>query len=334
VCAYLEDETRAPRLYALLRRYAGICVPYGATANFGACGQYLGMLAATMQQWETAAAHFESALELNRRLKGLPWVARTQLAYARMLLRRGVREPADHLKVTELLDGALAVAQDLNMVRLTRQIEALRSAHGAARETQAKPKRTATAAPSRALFRLEGDFWLVGEEAAALHIKDSKGMRYLAHLLQHPGREFHATDLALWDGPDDAGRMLARASSTEVPLLDAQAKGEYKRRIGLLREQIDEATGFNDVERASRLHEELDALTHELSRGIGLHGRDRSAGSFAERSRLNVTRAIKSVVRRIAKESDSIGRYLHTTVRTGTFCGYTPDPRFPMEWTL
>ena len=29
---------------------------------------------------------------------------------------------------------------------------------------------------------------------------------------------------------------------------------------------------------------------------------------------------------------DHLGLYLRTTVKTGTFCSYTPDPRFPVEW--
>jgi hypothetical protein len=27
-------------------------------------------------------------------------------------------------------------------------------------------------------------------------------------------------------------------------------------------------------------------------------------------------------------------RYLATTVKTGAFCSYTPDPRFPITWNL
>jgi hypothetical protein len=53
----------------------------------------------------------------------------------------------------------------------------------------------AAPAVSRNLFRQEGEYWTVGYEGAVAHLKDAKGLRYLARRLAHPGREFHATDL-------------------------------------------------------------------------------------------------------------------------------------------
>jgi hypothetical protein len=36
----------------------------------------------------------------------------------------------------------------------------------------------------------------------------------------------------------------------------------------------------------------------------------------------------------IARVTFTRARYLETTVRTGTLCSYTPDPRFPITWRL
>jgi len=49
---------------------------------------------------------------------------------------------------------------------------------------------------------------------------------------------------------------------------------------------------------------------------------------------VNVTRAIKAVVRKIMTHSRAAGWYLATTIRTGRFCVYVPDPRFPVAWEL
>src|ERR1700732_5295817 len=46
------------------------------------------------------------------------------------------------------------------------------------------------------VFRKEGEFWTVGYGAKSFRLKDSKGLGYLAHLLRHPGAEFHVLDLA------------------------------------------------------------------------------------------------------------------------------------------
>ena len=39
-------------------------------------------------------------------------------------------------------------------------------------------------------------------------------------------------------------------------------------------------------------------------------------------------------IRRIADEDAGLGRELETTVRTGTFCAYEPDPRRPVAWDV
>ena len=117
-------------------------------------------------------------------------------------------------------------------------------------------------------------------------------------------------------------------------LLDPHAKAEYKRRLDDLQEELVEAREFNDVGRGERLQQEIDFLTHELARAIGLGGRDRRAGSPAERARVNVTRAIAQAVKRIGAHHAPLGQHLTRALKTGTFCTYDPDPRAPVAWQL
>jgi hypothetical protein len=51
-----------------------------------------------------------------------------------------------------------------------------------------------------------------------------------------------------------------------------------------------------------------------------------------ERARLNVTRVIASVVRKIVAQSPLLGQHLTATLRSGTFCTYLPDPRLALRW--
>src|ERR1700757_2183012 len=48
---------------------------------------------------------------------------------------------------------------------------------------------------SEGIFRTEGEYWTVGYGGKSLLLKDTKGLGYLAHLLRHPGTEFHVLDL-------------------------------------------------------------------------------------------------------------------------------------------
>ncbi len=117
-------------------------------------------------------------------------------------------------------------------------------------------------------------------------------------------------------------------------MLDADARRAYKARLGELQGELQEAQEFNDIGRAARLREEMEMLADELNRATGLGGRARKAGSDAERARLNVTRAVRKVVRRIEAGCPVLGRHLDRAVQTGLFCAYRPDPMFPVEWEL
>ena len=116
------------------------------------------------------------------------------------------------------------------------------------------------------------------------------------------------------------------------PILDAQAKDQYKRRFDELRNDLEEAERFNDTSRAERDRGEMDALAEQLAAAVGLGGRNRRIGSGAERARSAVTKRIKSSIRRIGETIPSLGRHLATRVRTGYFCSYSPHPERPVAW--
>ena len=77
-----------------------------------------------------------------------------------------------------------------------------------------------------------------------------------------------------------------------------------------LREELDEAKENGNVERAERAEEEIDALTKELSRAVGLGGRNRKAASASERARQSITKTIKAVLERIAESDEALGEIL------------------------
>jgi len=159
---------------------------------------------------------------------------------------------------------------------------------------------------------------------------NAKGLRYVAQLLRHEGREFHAADLA---AAADIEAPAVREPDGEVSLglgdagemLDPLAREEYRQRLEDLRAELDEATRWGDSGRASKLGEEIEFLTQELSAAFGLGGRARKAGDVADRARKAVTSRIRETIARITKEHPVLGRHLENAIRTGVFCSYTPD---------
>src|SRR5262249_14310629 len=187
-----------------------------------------------------------------------------------------------------------------------------------------------------ATFRRDGAYWTVAYEGRAARVKHSKGNDYLAMLLRSPGQELHVLGLAAGgaDGEGEIGGTAASFESDAGFVIDPQARAAYKRRLGELAEELEEAQGFNDPGRAEKAQDEIDRITAELSRAIGVGGGHRKAGSAAERARINVSRAIATAVKKITEEHPALGEHLAARVHTGTFCSYAPDPVLAIDWQL
>src|SRR5262249_15234734 len=107
-----------------------------------------------------------------------------------------------------------------------------------------------------------------------------------------------------------------------------------KHRIVELRERLEEARELNQNEVIDELEDESEALSRELARAVGLGARDRRAASGSERARINITRAIKIALEKIAEHNPPLASLLPSSIRPGTFCSYTPDSRLPVSWQL
>lgn len=151
-------------------------------------------------------------------------------------------------------------------------------------------------------------------------VPDMKGLHDIRRLLERPGDELHCLDLA-----DRAAEAYAGERT-----LDAGARRSVQARIRELQEELAEAEDANDLGRSERLRAELDELVEALARALGLGGRDRRLGSLAERARSTVTWRIRHAVRKLHEVNEPLGRHLENSLRTGTFCAYSPEQ--PVSW--
>jgi tetratricopeptide (TPR) repeat protein len=176
------------------------------------------------------------------------------------------------------------------------------------------------------VFRREGDHWSVGFEGRTVHVRDLKGMRYLAQLLFHPGRQFHVLDMVA----AETGQQTALGDAGEI--LDERAKTAYRRRLAEIEEDIQQARALEDTSREAQADTERDFLVRELASAVGLGGRHRRAASDSERARSGVTRAVRQAIARIGEHHPQLGEHLTRSIRTGTHCAYVPDPGAPATW--
>lgn len=192
------------------------------------------------------------------------------------------------------------------------------------------------------VFRMEGEYWLIAFGDDLFRLKDSKGLRYLSVLLKHPGHEVLALHLASGAPaapttehriPAGSGLRLFDPHGGD-PIIDERARHAYEARLEQLKEIVEAAEAGGDTQRAEASRDEMELLAHELGAALGLGGGARQTVSPAEKARQSTTKAIRSAVDRIAAQSPALARHLGSTVRTGLYCIYDPDPRVPVAWRL
>jgi hypothetical protein len=193
------------------------------------------------------------------------------------------------------------------------------------------------------VFIRRGDYWTIHYQRQVAILKATRGLDCLSYLLRRPERDVHVSELlatpidlpvprlvgGFWEVGGDA--VIAGRQDCG-PILDSQAKAEYKRRINELQDDLEEAERFNDSYRAARARSEMDAIAEQLAAAVGLGGRDRRSSSDAERARSAVTKRIKKAINRIGEVIPPLGCHLAARIKTGYFCSYNPHPDRPVTW--
>ena len=305
LCTLLDDRPRAHRLYELMIAYEGRNVVSMGAVYLGPVARYLGLLAMTTGEDERALGHLETARSAAERMGARPIVVLTALDAAEVLARRAAAGDAPRARalVLRVAGEAAHLGMDGAVARADALLARLEDTPRAAQRSGGEP-------PQRAVLRREQDVWLLEYDGRSVCLHDAKGLHHLATLFERPG-----TPIA----------SLALAGGREV---HAAALGAYRAQARELRDELAEAQAFNDPERVSRAREQLEMIAADVEQA------DRSTSAASERARINVTRAIKAAVRRIAEQEPGLGRVLRDTVRTGTSCRYEPDPGTPLTWQV
>jgi tetratricopeptide (TPR) repeat protein len=125
IASALGHAPGAAALYEQLLPWSGrVGVSYPEIST-GSVARYLGLLAAMLGRPDDAGRHFEDALEMNRRIGARPWLARTQLDYAAMLLARDGE--SDAARARQMLESCIETAAVIGMRPVAVQASALRA---------------------------------------------------------------------------------------------------------------------------------------------------------------------------------------------------------------
>jgi len=309
LCAQIGDVPRARSLYELLVPFEGRNVVSIGAAYLGPVARFLGLLAMTIGADERALGHLETARSAAARMGARPTAVVTALDAAEVLTRR--KAPGDADRAAALVRSVAREAECLGMATAVARVAALR----ASLEPVATRPRPTVLGPPEVVARLsrEGDVWQLDYAGRTIRLQDVKGLHHLATLLASPRTAIAAVAMATANGDAGAGPIDMAAQ---------------RARVAELQEDLAEARTHNDPERVSRLRAQLEAVATELSAGTD------AGGAPAERARVNVTRALRFAVNRIAEHEPELGRRLQAAIRTGTTCTYIPDPDTPLRWEI
>jgi hypothetical protein len=316
------DLEGAARSYEHLAACTGRIV-LGSMVGFCVVDLYdrvLLVLATALGRWDAVDAHARAALAVAGQLASPVWAARVRGDWADALARRGRGGDAERARA--LWTEVLAEAERMHMPGLAARARAAVSAVDPAvtapsREPGAAAgEKTARRGAARVTIIRAGELWLVSGFGDEIHVRDSRGMQMLARLVCDAGRELHALELS------GAGEAADGGDAGEV--IDALARAQYRERLAELVAERDQAQAWGDAGRAARADAEIEALTAELSRAVGLGGKQRRVGAASERARSNVQRRILHAIQQIRAGSQRLGEHFAATVRTGTYCCYEP----------
>lgn len=355
------DPRLAARVRADLAPLRGSwAVVAGGGAVYGPYALLLGELAVVEGRVDDAIADLEQAVTEAERLGARPWAVDARLAAGRARLSRGATD--DARIGGALLERARDDAAALGLEHLVAEAERYASGAGGtgAGETgaggtaaggagAADAGGTASAGPTstddprgarpdddrrddqRVVSRFEpdGEVWTLSFAGRTVRVPATKGLKDLHVLLGLPGAEVPATELL-----DPEGGEVVRAAKRlgGDPVLDAEARETYRRRLTDLDTLIDRATARHDDEKAARLDQEREALLDELRRATGIGGRPRRLGDEAERARKTVTARIRDTMRRLDEQHPELAEHLRASIATGATCRYRPTRE--VDWQL
>ena len=351
VAYYLDRTDLAKLLYPRLMPFAhlNVVVSWGAAFD-GPVAHFLGLLATTLDLHSQAHSHFEYALKSSRSpgLKGI--LARTLSAYSETLLRSGddrLRHNGQTLQAEHAnLHRSLGLHQRLNyhLARLSSPAAPTVSAPPAplvaAQSTSSHASTVCEIAPQYSLMR-RGDIWVVRYRDDAFHLRSSKSVHQLAHLLQQPGFSIPSVTLATLGWAQESRSTHPRSfpsvdashdAQTGAPRLDMRALTNYRQRVDEIREDLQRAHSTNDQGLADALTHELEWIMSTLSSDVGLNGRPREMSSEAERARISVRNNLTSIIRRIGRFDSKLRLHLTRSIKTGRLCAYSPLPI--TQWTV
>jgi len=170
------------------------------------------------------------------------------------------------------------------------------------------------------------------------------GFSFIQHLLKNPGKSISAKELSSLSSKNIeiteietinallSGGLSVIDSSDAGQCIDSVAIKAYKSRIDELKDLIEDAREFDDIESIENYEDEYDAILSELRRSTNLKGMPKIDKSDNRRVSQTVSKSIKNAINEIIKQSPGLAKYLTNYISTGNKCEYKPPAH--ADWSF
>ncbi|MBP8131397.1 MAG: hypothetical protein KA184_17595 [Candidatus Hydrogenedentes bacterium] len=193
------------------------------------------------------------------------------------------------------------------------------------------------------VFRLDGAAWTMSYAGETVHFPDTKGFRYIALLLAEAGRRWSVEALlaAAGNGAAMAVESAAAMQGADLrmgnswaghagPVIDEQAKRQYRARLQQIEEEIEDAGILHDSDRLAALAQEKETLQREIFAAVGSQGKIRMAANGGEKASDAVSKAIRRGTDLIGAEHPRLAHHLRDAIKRGYTLSYEPES--PTVW--
>lgn len=195
-------------------------------------------------------------------------------------------------------------------------------------------------------FICKGDYWIIQYKGEESLIKNAKGVKYIAHLLDHQGKEIDALKLIEiiptekseyskmgQNQFDDYGLTSSHdVSGTDQEVIDDKAMSAYKERLDDLRTELAEAERDDNIGLAAHHKEEIASIFDVLKKTLNNKGKSRKFPNHNERVRQAVSKAIHGTMKKFKETCPILHAHLDKAISTGNQCKYVPNE--PTKWTI
>jgi tetratricopeptide (TPR) repeat protein len=300
VAVALDDAELARDVYSALEPYRSLpLVPSLAVTCLGSVERPLALAASVFGDAPLALEHFERALIADEQIGNRPVAAIARAELARALAGQG----GPRGRVEALLRHAIAEAEAMGLTGRRDVWLAWLAELGAPQDERV-----------RCTVHRVGNRWVVAAGDQRVDVANLVGMQYVKALVDRPGEDVLASELA--------GSSVVDGARHEI--VDRQTLERYRRRVRELDAEIAEADDDADLGRAEGLRLEREQLRDELGRVLGLGGSQRTFTDASERARTAVHKAVKRAIDAIGDIEPKLADHLRDSIVTGRVCRYQP----------